>query len=116
MTFNNQLMHEASVFLCLLLSSVFSTIFSCLEEGAEDFLLKPVKLSDVRRLKDFIMRGEVKDGDKSSNKRNRSDDCYPSQSQSVSTTFTPIPHSCDPSSSVFTPLSPSILPSKKSRL
>lgn len=26
-------------------------------EGAEDFLLKPVKLADVKRLKELIMRG-----------------------------------------------------------
>ncbi|XP_076881713.1 two-component response regulator ARR5-like [Bidens hawaiensis] len=28
----------------------------CLEEGAEDYLLKPVKLSDLRRLKDSILK------------------------------------------------------------
>ncbi|KAJ0765950.1 putative response regulator and transcription factor RR-A-type family [Helianthus annuus] len=28
----------------------------CLEEGAEDYLLKPVKLSDLRRLKDTILK------------------------------------------------------------
>ncbi|GKE30982.1 two-component response regulator ARR5-like protein, partial [Tanacetum coccineum] len=28
----------------------------CLEEGAEEYLLKPVKLSDVRRLKDSILK------------------------------------------------------------
>nr|GEW46078.1 two-component response regulator ARR5-like [Tanacetum cinerariifolium] len=28
----------------------------CLEEGAEEYLLKPVKLSDVRRLKDTILK------------------------------------------------------------
>jgi hypothetical protein len=92
---------------------LFSLICRCLEEGAEDFLLKPVKLSDVRRLKDFIMRGEVKDGEKCSLKRMRSsDDCSPS----LSTTFSPMCHSCDPPSSVFSPLSPSTLSSKKSRL
>lgn len=32
-------------------------------EGAEDFLLKPVKLSDVKRLKELIMRsGEAEQG------------------------------------------------------
>jgi two-component response regulator (ARR-A family) len=92
---------------------LFSLICRCLEEGAEDFLLKPVKLSDVRRLKDFIMRGEVKDGKKNSLKRRRSsDDCSPS----LSTTFSPMRHLCDPPSSVFSPLSPSTLSSKKSRL
>ncbi|KAI9086410.1 hypothetical protein K1719_031494 [Acacia pycnantha] len=36
----------------------------CLEEGAEEFLLKPVKLSDVKRLTDFIMKGETKGKEK----------------------------------------------------
>ncbi|CAI8609966.1 unnamed protein product [Vicia faba] len=93
--------------------NVLTRIDRCLEEGAEDFLLKPVKLSDVRRLKDFVMRGEVKDGEKNSLKRRRSsDDCSPS----LSVTFSPKRHSCDPPSSVFSPLSPSPLSSKKSRL
>ncbi|XP_058762494.1 two-component response regulator ARR5-like isoform X3 [Vicia villosa] len=93
--------------------NVLTRIDRCLEEGAEDFLLKPVKLSDVRRLKDFVMRGEVKDGEKISLKRRRSsDDCTPS----LSATFSPIRHSCDPPSSVFSPLSPPPLSSKKSRL
>ncbi|CAK8563088.1 unnamed protein product [Lathyrus sativus] len=93
--------------------NVLTRIDSCLEEGAEDFLLKPVKLSDVRRLKDFVMRGQVKDGEKSSLKRRRSsEDCTPS----LSATFSPMRHSCDPPSSVFSPLSPSPLSSKKSRL
>lgn len=29
-----------------------------MEEGAEEFLVKPVQLSDVRRLTDFILRGD----------------------------------------------------------
>ncbi|KAL8094582.1 hypothetical protein AgCh_036204 [Apium graveolens] len=29
-----------------------------LEEGAEDYLVKPVKLSDIKRLKDHILKGE----------------------------------------------------------
>ncbi|KOM33211.1 hypothetical protein LR48_Vigan01g276700 [Vigna angularis] len=74
----------------------------CLEEGAEEFLLKPVKLSDVRRLKDFIMKGKVKDVEKKSLKRMRSTDCSPP----LSATYSPISLPCDPS-----PLS-----SKKARL
>lgn len=35
----------------------------CLEEGAEDYLLKPVKLSDVRRLKDTILKSGAPDID-----------------------------------------------------
>ncbi|KAG5381004.1 hypothetical protein IGI04_028846 [Brassica rapa subsp. trilocularis] len=34
-------------------------IEQCMTEGAEDFLLKPVKLADVKRLKELIMRGEA---------------------------------------------------------
>ncbi|KAI4336080.1 hypothetical protein L6164_014654 [Bauhinia variegata] len=75
--------------------NILTRIDSCLEEGAEDFLLKPVKLSDVKRLKDCIMKGEgKKSGEKGSQKRRRSDDYSPSRS---------------------TPLSPA-LSSKKSRL
>lgn len=40
----------------------------CLKEGAEEFMVKPVKLSDVKRLKDFIMKG---DGEKIEGKENR---------------------------------------------
>lgn len=35
---------------------LFIYSFRCLEEGAEDFLLKPVKLSDVTRLRDSLMK------------------------------------------------------------
>ncbi|XP_010471585.1 PREDICTED: two-component response regulator ARR15-like [Camelina sativa] len=38
-------------------------IEQCMIEGAEDFLLKPVKLADVKRIKELIMRGgEAKEG------------------------------------------------------
>ncbi|GLT63373.1 hypothetical protein SLA2020_359430 [Shorea laevis] len=36
--------------------NVLARIDRCLEEGAEDFIVKPVKLSDVKRLKDYMMR------------------------------------------------------------
>ncbi|KAK9117010.1 hypothetical protein Sjap_015957 [Stephania japonica] len=39
--------------------NVLPRINRCLEEGAEDFIVKPVKLSDVKRLKDYIMREEL---------------------------------------------------------
>ncbi|KAF5200165.1 Two-component response regulator arr5, partial [Thalictrum thalictroides] len=39
--------------------NVLPRINRCLEEGAEEFIVKPVKLSDVKRLKDFIMREEI---------------------------------------------------------
>ncbi|KOM32849.1 two-component response regulator ARR5-like isoform X2 [Vigna umbellata] len=87
--------------------NVLTRIDRCLEEGAEEFLLKPVKLSDVRRLKDFIMKGKVKDVEKKSLKRMRSIDCSPP----LSATYSAISLPCDPSPSLLSPLS-----SKKARL
>ncbi|ESW27376.1 hypothetical protein PHAVU_003G196500 [Phaseolus vulgaris] len=87
--------------------NVLTRIDSCLEEGAEEFLLKPVKLSDVRRLKDFIMKGKVKEVEKRTLKRMRSIDCSPPLSATCSTISLP----CDPSPSLLSPLS-----SKKARL
>lgn len=49
----------------LLTASIFSMMNSCLEEGAEEYIVKPVKLSDVKRLKDHIMRGEPQENGKS---------------------------------------------------
>ncbi|KAJ8438776.1 hypothetical protein Cgig2_009894 [Carnegiea gigantea] len=40
-----------------------SRINRCLEEGAEEFLLKPVQLSDVDKLKPHLMRSKSKDDD-----------------------------------------------------
>ncbi|XP_057443017.1 two-component response regulator ARR6-like isoform X1 [Lotus japonicus] len=93
--------------------NILTRIDSCLEEGAEDFLLKPVKLSDVKRLTDFIMRGGEKKVEQRCQKRSRSDDC----SSSLSTAFSLVSHPCDLSSSpVLSTLSPSAMSSKKSRL
>ncbi|KAI3433095.1 Response regulatory domain-containing protein [Psidium guajava] len=39
--------------------SVLGRIDRCMEEGAEDFIGKPVKLSDVKRLKDFMTAPSV---------------------------------------------------------
>ncbi|KAG7031929.1 Two-component response regulator ARR8, partial [Cucurbita argyrosperma subsp. argyrosperma] len=49
--------------------NVPARINRCLEEGAEEFLLKPVKLSDVNKLKPFICRGKAKEMDCNSLKR-----------------------------------------------
>ncbi|KAJ6853079.1 two-component response regulator ORR9-like [Iris pallida] len=38
-----------------------SRINRCLEEGAEEFFLKPVQLSDVSRLRPHIMKGKCKE-------------------------------------------------------
>ncbi|XP_050377998.1 two-component response regulator ARR5 [Argentina anserina] len=41
--------------------NILTRIDRCLEEGAEEFIVKPVKLSDVNRLKNFMMGGERKE-------------------------------------------------------
>jgi two-component response regulator (ARR-A family) len=41
--------------------NILPRIEQCLKEGAEDFLLKPVKLADVKRIKQLIMRNEAED-------------------------------------------------------
>ncbi|KAL2459419.1 Two-component response regulator ARR15 [Forsythia ovata] len=38
--------------------NMLARIDRCMEEGAEEFLVKPVKLSDVKRLTNFILRGD----------------------------------------------------------
>lgn len=90
----------------------------CLEEGAQDFLLKPVKLSDVKRLKDFLMRGEGKDSEEETriHKRRRRDDCtsLPSPSRSPLSS-SPVP-ACDSSSSTRPVSSPSVCSSKRAKL
>ncbi|KAK1319110.1 Two-component response regulator ARR8 [Acorus calamus] len=41
--------------------NVPSRISRCLEEGAEEFFLKPVQLSDVKRLKPHLLKSKSKD-------------------------------------------------------
>ncbi|KAL5708357.1 hypothetical protein ACHQM5_019159 [Ranunculus cassubicifolius] len=41
--------------------NVPSRITRCLEEGAEEFLLKPVRLADVNRLKPHVLRGKSRE-------------------------------------------------------
>lgn len=43
--------------------NVPSRINRCLEEGAEEFFLKPVRLSDVNKLKPHMMRTKIKETD-----------------------------------------------------
>ncbi|KAL8518904.1 hypothetical protein ACS0TY_010021 [Phlomoides rotata] len=50
--------------------NILARIDRCLEEGAEDFIVKPVKLSDVKRLKNCMFgEGRVQKQDKGVNKR-----------------------------------------------
>ncbi|PWA91663.1 CheY-like superfamily [Artemisia annua] len=52
--------------------------YLCLKEGAEDYLLKPVKLADVTRLKDSILKTvNMEIGQIQSQKRKRNDDILP---------------------------------------
>ncbi|XP_020576925.1 two-component response regulator ORR10-like isoform X1 [Phalaenopsis equestris] len=46
-----------------------SRINICLEEGAEDFFLKPVKLSDMEKLRSLILKGKSKNSTNSIIKR-----------------------------------------------
>nr|BAM74645.1 type-A response regulator [Torenia fournieri] len=57
--------------------NVLARIDRCLEEGAEEFLVKPVKLSDVKRLRDFVIKGKMK---KTNNEKQR---CYKRKSQQL---------------------------------
>lgn len=41
--------------------TIISTYDRCLEEGAKEFFLKPVKISDVHKLKPHMMRTKVKE-------------------------------------------------------
>ncbi|XP_052183568.1 LOW QUALITY PROTEIN: two-component response regulator ORR9-like [Diospyros lotus] len=41
--------------------NVPSRISRCLEEGAEEFFLKPVQMSDVNKLRPHLMRGKAKE-------------------------------------------------------
>ncbi|KAE9467352.1 hypothetical protein C3L33_00748, partial [Rhododendron williamsianum] len=80
--------------------NILARIDRCLEEGAEDFLLKPVKLSDVKRLKDFVLKGQgEEDGrDKGSCKRMIQHDYMPPPPSPCDQSSTPIPCPSPPSS------------------
>ncbi|CAO2829118.1 unnamed protein product [Amaranthus hypochondriacus] len=93
--------------------NVLARIDRCLEEGAEDFILKPVKLSDVKRLKNYMSKEDRSDGRESGiNKRKErdgSDHSSESQSQSPPSTRSSSPDSVSSSSSIQS--QPSISPS-----
>ncbi|XP_019164574.1 PREDICTED: two-component response regulator ARR4 isoform X2 [Ipomoea nil] len=99
--------------------NVLARIDRCLEEGAEDFLLKPVKLSDVKRLKSHMF-GEDKDPreDSGINKRKlqeMSEDSSPPL-PSPSPLLSPNPStdlSSSSSSTSSSPSSPELLESPK---
>ncbi|XP_057948527.1 two-component response regulator ARR5-like [Malania oleifera] len=75
--------------------NVLARIDRCLEEGAEDFIVKPVKLSDVERLKDYMMKEDrvgTEDGVINKRKSREPSDLSSSQpSISISSSPTPSP-------------------------
>ncbi|KAL9306626.1 Two-component response regulator ARR7 [Arabidopsis thaliana] len=64
--------------------NILPRIQECLKEGAEEFLLKPVKLADVKRIKQLIMRNEAEECKilSHSNKRKLHEDSDTSSSSS----------------------------------
>lgn len=54
-----------------------SRINRCLEDGAEEFFLKPVQLSDVNKLKPHLMNGRSKDMQPNINKRKGMEEIHP---------------------------------------
>lgn len=73
--------------------NVVARIDRCLEEGAEDFIVKPVKLSDVKRLREYMV-GDEKTGNERTriNKRKLQQPCdqiEPSSSPSISSDSSP---------------------------
>ncbi|GKV14423.1 hypothetical protein SLEP1_g25307 [Rubroshorea leprosula] len=99
--------------------NVLARIDRCLEEGAEDFIVKPVKLSDVKRLKDYMTRevrdrGVIGNREKGINKRKQrdcSDDLSSPPSSPPSVSSSPSSSSSPPSASPSPSPSPSILSS-----
>ncbi|KAG4921244.1 hypothetical protein AAZX31_18G121600 [Glycine max] len=78
--------------------NVLPRIDRCLEEGAEDFIVKPVKLSDVKRLKDYMttkeVRGELSQEEREGiNKRKLLDTSDVSPSSPPSISSSPLPSS-----------------------
>ncbi|KAI4382565.1 hypothetical protein MLD38_008515 [Melastoma candidum] len=76
---------------------IVARINRCMDQGAEEFLLKPVKLSDVKRLKDNMKRREAQPRKESrasaARKRNLEDeDSFAGPSSSSSTTSSPVSH------------------------
>ncbi|KAL5761947.1 hypothetical protein ACOSP7_018211 [Xanthoceras sorbifolium] len=90
--------------------NVLARIDRCLEEGAEDFIVKPVKLADVKRIKDCMTR-EIKLGNEESgiNKRKLRESCDSDLSFSPPSVISSLPSSSP--SSPLESLSPSPSPS-----
>ncbi|KAL7261035.1 hypothetical protein ACSBR1_006649 [Camellia fascicularis] len=96
--------------------NVLARIDRCLEEGAEDFILKPVKLSDVKRLKGSMFGDDqVGREDRRINHRNSPEpsdlSSSPSQQSIISPSLSPLSSPSLVSSPNSSPLSLLSLPS-----
>ncbi|KAF7850409.1 hypothetical protein BT93_L5542 [Corymbia citriodora subsp. variegata] len=91
--------------------NVLARIDRCMEEGAEDFIVKPVKLSDVKRLRDFMTRdvGDITRSDEGDTTRKRK-----LQESFHAPSSSPFVSSASSSSSASTTPSPSPTPSVSS--
>ncbi|KAM1498209.1 two-component response regulator ARR5-like [Malus sylvestris] len=92
--------------------NVLARIDRCLEEGAEDFIVKPVKLADVKRLKDYMTTARgvgVEESGGGMNKRKLREPCDPTIAPSPPSSFpsSPSSSSSSPSKSPSPPLSSS---------
>ncbi|KAB2624653.1 two-component response regulator ARR6 [Pyrus ussuriensis x Pyrus communis] len=92
--------------------NVLARIDRCLEEGAEDFIVKPVKLADVKRLKDYMTTARdvgVEESGGGMNKRKLREPCdlmMPTSPPSILPS-SPLSSSSSPSKSPSPPLSSS---------
>ncbi|GJT74488.1 two-component response regulator ARR5-like protein [Tanacetum coccineum] len=95
--------------------NVVARIDRCLEEGAEDFIVKPVKLSDVKRLKDYMFgetRGTIPSADNIINNKEEKGSFNKRKLQEMSDNSPPLSLSSSPSTSPSPPTSsPSTSPS-----
>ncbi|KAH9606857.1 hypothetical protein KSS87_020265 [Heliosperma pusillum] len=100
--------------------NVIARIDRCLEEGAEDFILKPVKLSDVKRLRDYMSKDDKSNNKETmiNNKRKQMEVSSPPSNTSISmssqSSQTHSPLSISPSSSTMSIISHTTSPSTPS--
>ncbi|CAN6550638.1 unnamed protein product [Malus baccata var. baccata] len=92
--------------------NVLARIDRCLEEGAEDFIVKPVKLADVKRLKDYMTTARdvgVEESGGGMNKRKLREPCDLMMPSSPPSTLSSSPSSSlsSPSKSPSPPMSSS---------
>ncbi|EOA34617.1 hypothetical protein CARUB_v10022177mg [Capsella rubella] len=91
--------------------NVLTRIDRCLEEGAEDFLLKPVKLADVKRLRSYLTKDVKVSSDRNKQKQSSTTPASPltplssttSMDSSASTVESPMSMVVDEDTLTFSP-------------